>query len=144
MLANEFRDKMKKQFACSDNFIDPWISFAQENVELEHYADFKPKEKDHAVQQWLDYLFSSLYFAQKRTDNEGFQVIVSLVAERHFCLYHYEIMGSIPYLKGGDIDSSQLEALAFEGMLDDPKWIPTMDDVEKDINARKKSERERG
>ncbi len=143
MLADEFRGKMKQQFACSDGFIDPWISFAEENVEMEHYTDFTPKNKDNAVQQWLDCIFAALYFAQKSVGNAEFQVIISLVTERHFCLYHYEIMGSIPYLKSGAIDSSRLEALSLEGMLDDPKWIPTMDDVAKDKNTKRKTERER-
>lgn len=142
MIRKEFEMNMENRFECDKSVIQKWIEFAEENVKSERYVKFTPEPDEQAVGRWLDSIFSSLYFVQKRV---GMQVVNDILnlTEKH-CLYPYEMMGLIEHLEsGGDTNNLIEKSLNgfLDGTLDGKIMFPMLEDVKRDLEEKKKENR---
>lgn len=138
MTRKEFEINMENRFGCEKTVIQKWIHFAKENVESKQYVKFFPEPNEQAIRRWLECIFSSLYFVQKRVGMRMVNEIFDLT-EKH-CLYPYEIMGLIEHLESGGSTSNLIEK-SLNGILDGNITFPTLEDVKRDLEEKKKENR---
>lgn len=138
MIRKEFEINMENRFGCDKSVIQHWIEFAEENVRTERYVKCIPEPDEQSVRRWLDSIFSSLYFVQKRVGTQVVNEILNLT-EKH-CLYAYEMMELIEHVESGD-DTNNLIEKSLNGFLDGKIMFATIEDVKRDLDEKKKENR---
>ena len=140
MLERDFIQKMYEQNGCPVEVAQRWVSFAQEIVGEDQYVNFIPAPKEKAVQDWLSSIYAACYFVKRWCGDEAIQAIYKLTDIPH-CLYPYEIIGVMEHLKkGGDL--TRLAEKSLDGTLSYDGKLPTLTDVERDLNERRKRGRD--
>ncbi len=142
MKREQFEQKMQHLLLGSydKETAQKWVTWAEECVTDEQYADFHELPREEAVCAWLDAYYASFYFIKRDFGVETVSKLVDLANVR-LCLYPYEMTAAAKALSSGS-GAEQIEQMIRDGLLDDGDTrTPSMNDVKRDIIQKQAKER---